>query len=144
MVFLLHGCHPPEHSIDAGSAVIYLVEDVPAGLNYDGPAASLHTSQVGIVNLMDPLLEYAPSPKVENGVKISDFSSFEGSLAQKWLYDPAEQSWRIDLRKGIYSCAGNELTADDVLYTFARAKSRLGGKLRHERLRQSRKARLGG
>jgi len=123
VVFLLHGCHPPEHSIDAGSAVIYLVEDVPAGLNYDGPAASLHTSQVGIVNLMDPLLEYAPSPKIENGVKISDFSSFEGSLAQNWLYDPAEQSWRIDLRKGIYSCAGNELTADDVLYTFARAKS---------------------
>ena len=123
LAFLLSGCHAPEQSADTDSAVIYLVEDVPAGLNYDGPAASLHTSQVGIVNLMDPLLEYAASPEIENGVQTSDFSSFEGSLAENWVYDPAEQSWRIDLRKGVYSCAGNELTADDVLYTFARAKS---------------------
>ena len=103
LAFLLSGCHAPEQSADTDSAVIYLVEDVPAGLNYDGPAASLHTSQVGIVNLMDPLLEYAASPEVENGVQTSDFSSFEGSLAENWVYDPAEQSWRIDLREGVYS-----------------------------------------
>ena len=76
VAFLLGGCHAPEQSTDTDAAVIYLVEDVPAGLNYDGPAASLHTSQVGIVNLMDPLLEYAASPEIENGVQTSDFSSF--------------------------------------------------------------------
>ena len=98
-------------------AVIYLAEDVPAGLNYDGPPP-LHTSQVGIVNLMDPLLEYAASPEFENGVQPVT-SRPSGLSGGKLGHDLAEQSWRIDLRKGVYSRAGNELTADDVLYTFA-------------------------
>ena len=123
VAFLLSGCHAPEQSTDTDSAVIYLVEDVPAGLNYDGPAASLHTSQVGIVNLMDPLLEYAASPEVENGVQTSDFSSFGGSLAEKLGLRPGRAELAHRSAKGGVQLCGNELTADDVLYTFARAKS---------------------
>ena len=32
-------------------------------------------------------------------------------------------AFTFHLRQGVKSCAGNELTADDVVYTFARAKS---------------------
>ena len=52
-----------------------------------------------------------------------DFSKYEGRLAESWDYDPATHSWTMHLRHGVKSCAGNEFTADDVIYTLARAKS---------------------
>ena len=38
-------------------------------------------------------------------------------------FDQASLTWTFKLRKGVKSCAGNEFSADDVIYTFARAKS---------------------
>src|SRR5207253_1507290 len=46
----------------------------------------------------------------------------EPRLATSWTH-PAPTRWVFKLRHGVKSCAGNELTADDVVYTFARAKS---------------------
>ena len=107
----------------AESVLIYITEDVPAGLNYDGPAAVLPTSQIGFVNLMDPLLDYARAGENEDGVGLLDFTRFEGRLAKSWSFDRASLTWTFSLRRGVISCSGNEFTADDVIYTFARAKS---------------------
>lgn len=105
--------------------LVFLSDDVPAGLNYDGPAAALPTSQTGFLNLMEPLVSYARAGDSvnEDGVGLLDFTRFEGRLAERWEFDAASLTWTFHLRRGVKSCAGNELTADDVVYTFARAKS---------------------
>lgn len=103
--------------------LLFLAEDVPAGLNYDGPAASVGTTQTGFLNLMEPLVYYPYGPANEEGVRTLDFSRHEGRLVERWEFDEPSLTWTFHLRRGVRSCAGNEFTADDVLYTFARAKS---------------------
>lgn len=106
-----------------GRQLLMLAEDVPAGLNYDGPAAAIPASQQGMVTLMQPLVGYAAGAPNEDGVIMPDFSTFEGRLAESWSFDEATLTWTFRLRPNVISCAGNRLTADDVVYTFARAKS---------------------
>ncbi len=104
-------------------SLIFITQDIPAGLNYDGPASATATTQTAFVNLMEPLISYAPDRVNEDGVQLLDYSRFTGRLAESWDFDPETLTWTFRLRRGVMSCAGNELTADDVVYTFARAKS---------------------
>jgi len=112
-------------SLPAGAQqqILFLAEDVPASLNYDGPSASIGTSQTGFINLMEPMVYYPYGAVGADGVRLLDFTKIEGRLIEKWAYDPASLTWTMSLRKGVKSCSGNEFTADDVIYTFARAKS---------------------
>ncbi len=116
-------CGPIAPDRPSEATLIYLAEDVPAGLDYDGPAAALPTSQTGMVNLMEPLIGYAYGDENEDGVALPDFETFAPRLSESWRYNEARRSWVFKLREGVFSCAGNELTADDVVYTFARGKS---------------------
>lgn len=102
--------------------LVVVAEDIPAGLDYDGPSATLATSQTGFLNMMEPLLYYPYGPS-EDGVRRLDFTRHEPRLAERWAFDPLSLTWTLHLRHGVKSCAGNEFTADDVLYSFARAKS---------------------
>ncbi len=103
--------------------LLFLAEDVPAGLNYDGPAAAIPTSQTGMVNLMEPLFGYAAAGPNEDGVIVPDFQTFEGRLVESWQYDEDSLTWTLTLRQGVKGCDGATFDADDVIYTFARAKS---------------------
>ncbi|MEM8741848.1 MAG: ABC transporter substrate-binding protein [Pseudomonadota bacterium] len=107
----------------AAQDLLFLAEDVPAGLNYDGPAAAIPTSQTGMVNLMEPLFAYATSPANDEGIITPDFGTFEGRLVESWSFDEASLTWTLNLRQGVTGCNGATFTADDVIYTFARAKS---------------------
>ena len=113
--------------ISSGAAaqqqMLFLAEDVPTSLNYDGPAASIGTTQTGFINIMEPLVYYPHAGMSPDGVRLLDFTKFEGRLFERWEYDAASLTWTMHLRRGVKSCAGNEFTADDVLYSFARAKS---------------------
>lgn len=104
--------------------LLYLAEDVPAGLDYDGPSVSVNTSQVGFINLMEPLVGYpfAAQPNDE-GIRKLDFTRFEGRLIESWEHDLPTHSWIMHLRKDVKSCAGNVFSADDLIYTLARGKS---------------------
>jgi peptide/nickel transport system substrate-binding protein len=108
----------------AQTQLLYLAEDVPAGIDYDGPSVSVNTSQVGFINTMEPLIyyPYAAEPNAD-GVRQLDFSHFEGRLIESWEHDLATRSWIMHLRHGVKSCAGNTFSADDVIYTLARGKS---------------------
>lgn len=119
----LCACGPSQPNDSESNSLIYITNDVPAGLDYDGAASTVPNSQEGIVNLMDPLIDYAPGLTNEEGVGLLNFKSFEGRLAESWSFDDATLTWTFNLRRGVLSCVGNELTADDVIYTFARAKS---------------------
>lgn len=103
--------------------MLILAEDVPAGLNYDGPSAAIPASQQGMVTLLDPLLTYAAGETNAEGITLPDYSMFEGRLAESWEYNESTLTWTIKLRQGIKGCDGTTFNADDVIYTFARAKS---------------------
>lgn len=103
--------------------ILVLAEDVPAGLNYDGPSAAIPASQEGMVNLLDGLIGYADGATNDSGVTMLDFATFEGRLAESWSFDESTLTWTFNLRQGVVGCDGATFNADDVLYTFARAKS---------------------
>ena len=94
----------------AAQQILVLSEDVPAGLDYDGPSAAIPASQQGMVTLMDPLVTYAAGKTNESGVVLPDFTKFEGRLAESWTYDPAKVTWTMNLRQGVKSCAGASST----------------------------------
>ena len=107
----------------AQTQLLYLAEDVPVALDPDGPSSTVNTSQVGRINMMEPLIGYAMKGMNDDGIRIPDFTKFEGRLAESWDYDPESLTWTLHLRHGVIGCSGNEFTAADVLYTFARGKS---------------------
>ncbi len=104
-----------------------LAEDIPSGLDYDGPSAAIPTSQTGMVNLQEYLVYYKSAGANSEGVGLLDFGfsdeHFEGRLAESWSFDEASLTWTFNLREGVVGCNGATFNADDVLYTFARAKS---------------------
>ena len=106
----------------AAQEILILAEDVPAGLDYDGPSAAIPASQQGMVTLLEPLVGYADGETVD-GVTVPDFTAFEGRLAESWSYDPETLTWTFKLREGVTGCGGATFDADDVVYTFERAKS---------------------
>ena len=103
--------------------LLILTEEVPVSLNYDGATASIDTNWVGWDNILDPLVYHANGAINEDGVQLLDFDKFEGRLAESWSFDAATLTWTFNLRKDVKGCDGATFNADDVLYTFARAKS---------------------
>ncbi len=126
LIFLIMSSCSVEQNSNSKDSIIYLTQDVPVGLNNDGAAASIPESQIGIVNLQDALIDYAIDTDNVGEVRSLNFEQFEGRLAKEWYFDKQTLTWTFKLRENVISCAGNELTADDVIYTFARAKSVTG------------------
>jgi peptide/nickel transport system substrate-binding protein len=112
---------PPSGAADG--ELTYLAEDVPAGLDWDGPSAAIPATQFGMEQLYGRLMRYALEDG-DDGILRPDYTTLVGELAESWEQDDLE--WTFQLREGVVSCAGNELTADDVVWTFERAKS-VGG-----------------
>ena len=103
--------------------LLILTEEVPVSLNYDGATASIDTNWVGWDNILAPLVYHANGAINEDGVQLLDFDKFEGRLAESWSFDAATLTWTFNLRKDVKGCDGATFNADDVVYTFARAKS---------------------
>jgi hypothetical protein len=59
------------------------------------PSSTVNTSQVGRINMMEPLIGYAIKSVNDDGVCIPDFTKFEGWLAESWDYDPASTTWTL-------------------------------------------------
>lgn len=70
-------------------------------------------------NIFERLLRYA-SKTGDDGVRLEDFDKIEGGLAESWDVAADGKSITFKLRKGVKSFAGNEMTADDVMWTFER------------------------
>jgi peptide/nickel transport system substrate-binding protein len=107
----------------AEGQLLYLTEDVPVSLDPDGPSSTVNTSQVGPINMLEPLIGYAFKGTNDDGIRIPDFTKYEGRLVESWNYDPESIIWTLHLRHEVIGCSGNEFTADDVVYTLACAKS---------------------
>ena len=103
---------------------LFVVGDgVPASMDVDGPSGTYPPSQEGMLNVIEPLVNYAVNPPNADGVQTYDFSTFAPALATAWTFDAPSNTWTLTLRTDAKSCAGNAFTADDVIYSFGRAKS---------------------
>lgn len=73
-------------------------------------------------NVAESLLEFEIVDDPENpGARRQDFSGLQGRLAETWEVADDGMSVTFHLRKGVLSYFGNELTAEDVKYTWDRA-----------------------
>ncbi len=63
----------------------------------------------------------APAPgTLPDGRRFADFSHVEGRLAESFESHEDDSRWVVTLRHGVRSHAGNELTADDVVWSYER------------------------
>lgn len=107
-----------------GSGTLVMLDtSIAPSLDNDGVAAADPALQQGIENLREPLLRYPTTER--DGILVPNYKvtpeEYEPALAESWTRKGL--TWTFKLRKGVKSCAGNTFTADDVIYTFARAKS---------------------
>ncbi|MBZ9799870.1 ABC transporter substrate-binding protein [Mesorhizobium sp. ES1-4] len=70
-------------------------------------------------NIFERLLVYGMKTD-DNGARVENFSKIDGALAESYEVSPDQKSITFKLRKGVKSAAGNEMTADDVMWTFKR------------------------
>jgi peptide/nickel transport system substrate-binding protein len=104
-------------------SILILAEDIPGGLDWEGPSGALATSQTGMVNVYDtPLAYYFVESTTEPGVFVPDFTKAAACLVESWEVGEDNLTWTFHLRQGVKSYWGNELTADDVEWTLAKYK----------------------
>jgi peptide/nickel transport system substrate-binding protein len=106
-----------------GSRLVVLSDDVASSINPDGAEAASPATIAAIGNLHDTLIGYPVAEPDADGVLVPDYGEFEGRLAESWEASEDGLTWTFTLRDDVTSCAGNPLTADDVIWTFQRAKS---------------------
>lgn len=89
---------------------------VPEG--FDGDALKSHTQNV-VVQTYENLVVYGK--KTVDGREVNDPASVEPHLAESWTVSEDGKTWTFKLREGIMSPYGNELTADDVEWSWAKS-----------------------
>ena len=121
--WLLDACQIGSSSPGAKTSLVILQPAVALGADWEGsqnasPATEELESQT-YQGLVDYVYNIDPS-----GVYAPDFTKPTGALAESW--EQSGLDWTFHLRQGVMSPAGNEFTADDVIWTFARDKN-VGG-----------------
>jgi peptide/nickel transport system substrate-binding protein len=118
---------------DLQDSLVILEPDIAPALDPDSSNAAAPELQEMHVNMFEPLIDY---PIVDNGEGVLEPQyqvtpdGYEPRLAESWtstINDDGTVTWTFTLRSGVTSCAGNTLTADDVIYSWQRAKSVSGG-----------------
>jgi len=72
-------------------------------------------------NMGDTLIYWEKIPDPDNpGAYVHNYSKVVGRLAESWKISGDGRVWTYNLRKGVISHAGNELTSADVKYTWDR------------------------
>jgi peptide/nickel transport system substrate-binding protein len=105
---------------DAKSTLVVAGPRTPESLDQEYPPTE--ASHEARRNVYERLLAYAP--KTIDGVQVEDFDKVIGALAERWELSPDKTSITFHLRKGVKSYVGNEMTADDVMWSFNRGWSK--------------------
>jgi peptide/nickel transport system substrate-binding protein len=79
------------------------------------PFAPYHTTHIPYEPLTTPRIRTDA-----DGIRYPDTEDLQGRLAVAWEPDDGYRSWTITLREGVRSHAGNELTAEDVKWSWQR------------------------
>ena len=102
----------------SGSAQTLVVASPQVPEGFDGDALKAHTQNV-VVQTYENLVVYGKSEV--DGRRINDPSKVEPHLAESWTISEDGKAWVFKLREGILSPYGNELTADDVEWSWAKS-----------------------
>jgi peptide/nickel transport system substrate-binding protein len=117
-------------AVSAGGAsaadLVFLSDNVPTNLNVDGAGGTVPASLSGQGQVLEGLIGYQAKGKNNEGLGVLDFSKYQPKLAESWTFDPQTFTYTFKLRRNVVGCNGETFNADDVLYTFARAKSVTG------------------
>lgn len=99
-------------------------DPIAPALDIDGTSAAHPQTQEILDDIMAPLVTYPTT--LRNGILVPNHRTpnVVGRLAASDTH--TGNTWTFQLRKGVKSCAGNELTADDVVYAFEGAISLTG------------------
>ena len=105
-------------SAASGSAQTLVVASPQVPEGFDGDALKAHTQNV-VVQTYENLVVYGKTEV--DGRLINDPSKVEPHLAESWTISEDGKTWVFKLREGIMSPHGNELTADDVEWSWAKS-----------------------
>ena len=100
------------------TTLVIAASDTPQNLDAQ---KTVHLPSLEVVtgSLYDTLLQFN-TKTVAHGLQAPDYSKFIGLLAQTWSVSRDGRTWTFHLRQGVTSAAGNELTAQDVKWTWDR------------------------
>jgi ABC-type transport system substrate-binding protein len=107
---------PAVHAQGAGRTLILAAPGAPEG--FDGDALRPGTQEV-VVQCYEGLTRYGRV--IRDGRPYLNPDVIEGHLAESWTTSPDGKTWVFRLRQGIRSPFGNELTAEDVEWSWAKS-----------------------
>lgn len=102
----------------AAQANTLIVASPQAPEGFDGDALRAHTQNV-VVQTYEGLVVYGK--KEVDGRVVNDPSTVAPHLAESWTVSEDGKTWVFKLREGVLSPYGNELTADDVEWSWAKS-----------------------
>ena len=102
----------------SAETLVIAATDVPEG--FDGDALRPGTQAV-VPQIYENLTRYGRKID-ENGREVLDPSKIEGHLAESWTVSDDGLRYVFKLREGVKSPYGNELTADDVVWSWAKSR----------------------
>jgi peptide/nickel transport system substrate-binding protein len=74
-----------------------------------------------VVQSYEPLLGYGATEPAEDGAREVDPEQLEGRLAESWEWSDDNLTLTLTLREGVQSFFGNELTAEDVVWSWEKS-----------------------
>ncbi|MGP1394211.1 MAG: ABC transporter substrate-binding protein [Inquilinaceae bacterium] len=98
----------------AAETLVIAAPGTPEG--FDGDALRPQTQNV-VTQVYEPLVRYGRVTD-EDGREKLDSGVIEGHLAESWEVSEDGKRWVLTLRQGVMSPYGNELTADDVVWSW--------------------------
>ncbi|MGL3198872.1 MULTISPECIES: ABC transporter substrate-binding protein [Curtobacterium] len=116
----LSGCASAAPKTSAGSTVVEVVPELSTQLSYDTSYA-ITTSYYSTFDLLNAgLIRKKYTPGKQTGTQDQDQYDFEGVLAKSYEKSADGKTYTFDLRQGVKSEEGNELTSADVIWSFER------------------------
>ncbi|MFD5179456.1 ABC transporter substrate-binding protein [Nocardia sp. NPDC058379] len=100
--------------------VVVLASDDPSTYTQDSGGTGGRGQGFVIANTQANLVRNRYVTDQATGLLEQDWVNFEGLLAESWDVSPDGLLYTFHLRKGLRSQAGNELSADDVLWSMER------------------------
>ena len=106
-------------ALHAEETLIVAAPQTPTG--FDGDIPKVATRQM-IVQTNESLVRFK-RVKGKDGRLVLDPSEVEPNLAQSWTVSPDGKTYVFKLRHGVLSAWGNEMSADDIIWSLERAWS---------------------
>ena len=108
-------------ALPAGAATLVVAATKTPG-GFDGDALKPNTQNV-VVQVYEGLTKYGYKKDPKTGRMVLDPGTILPHLATKWTISPDGKTYTFELRKGVKSPFGNELTSADVVWGWEKSQA---------------------